>query len=109
MSNGLLGKSMSNANGYVTLYTVPGTAQYASLVINVVNIDPSIVATLRVAVTTSPQAPGTLDHIENGAQVPAAGGIFERTGLVLSAGESVSIWANSSNLAIRDSGLEKAA
>ncbi len=109
MSNGLLGKSMSNANGYVTLYTAPATVQYTSLVVNAVNTDGNNVASIRVAITTSPQTPGLLDHIEYGAQIPAAGGIFERTGLILSAGESIAVWSDNSNLAIRVSGLEKVA
>lgn len=108
MSNGLLGKSMSTANGYVTLYTVPPTAQYSSLVVNVVNTDPANTATIRLALTTSPQLPGLLDHIEYGAQIPANGGIYDRTGLILSPGESVAVWSDNSNLAVRVSGLEKA-
>lgn len=107
MASGLLGKSSTNANNYVTVYTVPATAQYAVVNINCLNVDPSNIAAVRIAATMTPAAPGTADHIEYDAQLPSDGGILERTCFVMSQGESVAIWSNNSNVMIRVYGLEQ--
>jgi len=107
MASGLLGKSSTNAQNYVTVYTVPNTVQFSTVNINCLNIDPANIATVRIAVTLTPSTPGLSDHIEYGAAIPSSGGILERTSLVLSPGESVAVWSDNSNVMIRVYGLEQ--
>jgi hypothetical protein len=107
MSSGLLGKSSTNANNYVTIYTVPNTAQFSTVNINCLNIDPNNIANVRIASTLTPSTPGLSDHIEYNAEIPSNGGILERTSFVMSPGESIAVWSDNSNVMIRVYGLEQ--
>lgn len=105
MANGILGKAMSQANSNVTVYTVPGNAQFATVNINLCN-QAGASATAKIAITTS-ASPAAADYIDNGSIIPASGGILERTCLVLSPGEKVIVETNNSNTSIRVHGLEQ--
>lgn len=107
MANGTLGKSLASANNYVTVYSVPAGVQFSSVQIECLNTDQTNIASVRIAATLQPSSPGLVDHIEYNAQIPAAGGILERTSVVLGPNESIAVWSNNSNVIIRVSGLEQ--
>jgi hypothetical protein len=102
---GTLGKALTTAAAYVTVYTVPMTAEFATITIsgcNGTNGD----ATFRLAITDqASEAPQ--DHLEYGAAIPANGGVYERTCLPVSPGEKVMIWCDRAGVAFRVSGLEQ--
>jgi hypothetical protein len=105
MSNGVLGKSLSQAAANVIAYTAPVGLDFATVSINLCNLGAGDSA-VRVAIGTSPN-PSPQDFVEYGATIPGNGGILERTCMVVSAGENVIVFADSSEIAIRVSGLEK--
>lgn len=104
MANGLLGKAISTANTNVTVYTAPSSAQYATVNVTAVNIG-NTNAKLRLAVTLA-ASPGNADYIEYDAQIPANGGVLERTCLVLSPNEKIIIHSDQATVAVRVNGLE---
>lgn len=105
MSNGVLGKTMSTANTEVTPYTVPVTAEFATVSINLVNKG-TVEAKVKIAIGTSLTA-GAADYIEFGGIIPPNGGILERTCIVCSQNENIIVEADSNDVAIRVYGLEK--
>lgn len=104
--NGTLGKAMSTANQYVTVYTVPASAEYAAININAVNTG-TTAAKLRVAITTQATTPAPEDHIEYGAALPANGGVYVCSCITVSAGDKIMIHSDSALVALRVSGLEQ--
>jgi hypothetical protein len=104
MSNGLLGKAMSQTNTNVTVYTVPNNVQFATININILN--QGVAGTVKVAITTS-ASPAAVDYIDSAAALPADGGVYERTCQILSPGEKVIVEASNSNMSIRVQGLEQ--
>lgn len=104
MANGLLGKSMSTVDSDVTVYTAPASIQYATINIAANNIGPEV-AKLKIAITTS-SAPSNADYIEFDSEIPANGGVLERTCLILSPSEKVIIRCNRATVAVRVNGLE---
>lgn len=106
MSNGVLGKSMSNAGNYVNPYTVPSGISFATININVCNTDANDTK-VRIAISTS-AAPSTADFIEKDVVVPASG-VLERTCILVSPGEKVFVYAENSSCSIRVHGLEQSA
>lgn len=107
MSNGKLGGGLTTTNTATIFYTVPATASYATVSINLVNTNSSADATIKIAVGTS-AAPGLADYIEYGVALPK-NGIYERECLVLSVGEMIVIEGSSNEVAVRIHGLEKPA
>lgn len=107
MANGVLGKTQPPANTFTQLYIVPNTAAFATINISVCNGGAEDAA-VKLAIGTG-ASPGVGDYIENGAVVPAAGGVLERTCLVLSAGEKVFFYSDKATCAVRVYGLEQAA
>jgi hypothetical protein len=105
MSNGVLGKSMSVANTDVVVYTVPVTAEFATVSIQAVNTG-VLDATVRVAIGTSP-TPSIGDYIEYDTIIPANGGGLNITCMLCSTTENVIVRANTNDIAIRVFGLEK--
>lgn len=103
MANGVLGKAMSNDSTPVNVYEVPYEAVFATASINLTNtgVDDAIV---KLAITTA-ATPGLVDYIEHNAVIPA-GGILERTCMVMSPGEKVMIECDKNTVAIRVYGLE---
>lgn len=107
MSNGKLGGGLTTTNTATTFYTVPTTASYATVSINLVNTSSTSDATIKIAVGTS-VTPGLADFIEYGVVLPKSG-IYERECLVLSVGEMIVIEGSNNEVAVRIHGLEKPA
>jgi hypothetical protein len=105
--NGMLGKAMSVANTSIKLYEVPATqVMFSTVTLNALNRGGSD-ATIRVAIGTG-NAPDPADYIEDGGKIPANGGVFSRSCNLLSPGEKYFVEVDSSNVALRLEGLEKA-
>lgn len=86
-------------------YTVPA-AQTASCSVMMCNIGDAS-AKIRLAIVDGAAADlADEDYIEYGTSIPA-GGILERTGLTLSAGETVVAWADKNTIAVRVHGYEE--
>jgi len=107
MANGILGKNMTVAGTNLAIYTVPPTAAFATISISMVNKGPSD-ADIKLAIGTS-ATPDPADYIEFGAVIPANGGGLERTCIVVSPGEIISVESTTANVAVRVYGLEKLA
>lgn len=105
MANGYLGKSMSSNGNNVVVYTAPANADFVTATINLCNLG-AVDSMVRIAVAPG-NTPSPQDYIEYGATIPGNGGILERTCLPVSANERVIVYADSPNIAIRVSGLEK--
>ena len=106
MSNGVLGKTMTVANGQVIAYTVPSAAEFATVSVNLVNTNATTDVAVKVAITTS-ATPSRSDYIDYGTILKAGGGILERTCIVVSPGENVIVESDSGDVAVRVYGLEK--
>lgn len=103
MSNGRLGTSMSAANNFVTVYTVPAGATFATVSIDVLNSgDTNIDVKLYISTSTTPGVGDLIDL----ATLTAHGHLIQSCRL-LSANEKVIVWANSANAVIRVEGLEE--
>lgn len=105
--NGRLGAAQSIANTDVLVYTVPTTAAFATVDINVVNTGDDA-ATVRISVTNGGDATGITvkDIIEPTRSVQAGGGII-RTCSPLSPGEKVWVKASSTLFSIQVRGFEE--
>jgi hypothetical protein len=110
-NNGKLGKALSQANQWVTLYTVPATGVvFATVNISVVNKDGSI-ANSDIVITNASNPANILpeDYIGYQDELLAGGGSVEYLCQLMSPGESVMVRVSNAVSAIRVSGLEKAA
>lgn len=103
--SGKLGSAALVADTTTTVYTVPA-ATVATLNIALVNrgADP---AKVRVAITDAAN-PGDADWVEYDAEIPAAGGVLERTALVAGAGENIIIHSDVGSVSARVHGFEEA-
>ena len=87
-------------------YTVPA-ANTASCSVMMCNIG-DYSAKIRLAIVDGAVAAlAEEDYIEYGVDIPA-GGVLERTGLTLSAGETVVVWADKNTIVVRVHGYEEA-
>jgi hypothetical protein len=107
MSNGLLGKAMSIAGSDVTVYTVPATAEFATVTLFVLNKGTEI-ATVNSYVTKD-ASPADIDLIGYMDELTADGGTVEYSCVVLGPGEKVVVKASSGECVVRVHGLEKLA
>lgn len=111
MASGRLGKALLAAITDTKLYTVPnGTVTTATLTLCNTSAAPVAV---RVAVATA-AAPTPADFIEYDVVLgvvgaPGGSSVIERTGIVLSAGESVVVRAGAAGVAARLHGFEEVA
>ena len=106
MKIGRLGVVKPAASTNTAAYTVPA-ANTASCSVMVCNIG-DYSAKIRLAIVDGAAADiADEDYIEFGVDVPS-GGVLERTGLTLSAGESVVAWADKSTISVRVHGYEEA-
>ena len=105
MSNGLLGKAMSIAGSNVIVYTVPGTVEFATVTVMVVNTGSSIAKVN--SYVTADASPANIDLIGIQDELTPNGGTLEYTCLVLAPGEKVIINADTADCVIRVHGLEK--
>tara|TARA_R110000772_G_scaffold62506_1_gene140460 strand:- start:748 stop:1062 length:315 start_codon:yes stop_codon:yes gene_type:complete len=102
--SGKLGSAALVADTNTTVYTVPANT-VSTLNIALVNRgdDP---AKVRVAITDAAN-PGDADWIEYDAEIPAAGGVLERTALVAGAGEKIIIYSDVGGISARVHGFEE--
>jgi hypothetical protein len=105
MSNGLLGKSMSSNTSNIVLYTVPATAEFATVTVAILNQDTTD-RNFDLIITSG--SPSAVDYIEKTATIPAKG-VYERTCLVLSPGEKIIVYADTNLMSVRVFGLEQPA
>ena len=102
--NGRLGKASLAAAVNTDIYTAPaGTV--ATVNINICNRTAAEV-TARLAIRSGAIADS--DYIEYDAKIPA-NGVIERTGIVMNAGEVVTVRASAVGVSVRVHGFEEAA
>lgn len=108
MASGILGKAFLSSVTPVTVYTVPASAEFATLNINVVNTsqDPEGETKISIAITKA-AVPAMEDYIEYMVVIPELGGIIERTGLILSSLEKVIVSSSMPNVVVRINGIEE--
>ena len=106
MKIGRLGVVKPAESTNTAAYTVPA-ANTASCSVMVCNIG-EYSAKIRLAIVDGSAADiADEDYIEYGVDIPA-GGVLERTGLTLSAGETVVVWADKNTIVVRVHGYEEA-
>ena len=104
MANGILGKSVTTANQFIQLYQAPATVQYVTVHLSAVNTsDTEATVTFSVGLSATP---AQADYIDYTIKIPAKGGTFERTCLLLSANERVMVQADNSSVVASVRGLE---
>lgn len=103
MASGRLGAANLAATTNTTVYTVPD-ATLASISINVCNRDFSAVM-IRLALAAS-GTPADSEWIEYGSALPA-GGVLERTGIVLDAGKKVVAYSSAASVSVVVIGIEE--
>ena len=104
MASGKFGKAALAATADTDIYTVPAET-VATASINLCNRTSAPIA-VRIAVRTG--ALGDSDYIEYDAKVPA-NGVLERTGIVMSAGEVLTVRAAAAGISVRAHGFEESA
>ncbi len=104
MANGRLGSSMSAANNFVKVYTVPAGAAFATVTIDVLNSHADADAQVKLYLSTS-DTPGVGDLVDTA--VLSAGGHLIQSCRLLSAGEKVIVWSDSAAVVVRVEGLEE--
>jgi hypothetical protein len=105
--NGLLGKAVSVANTYVTVYTAPVNAGLDFSTVNVLFCSRDAGdTTARLARTTTGNVPALTDFVLYDVVI-GAGQSLEQTCIIMSPGESIVIYANNANLSTQVSGFEK--
>ena len=106
MAIGYLGKTKLAANMNTAVYSVPA-GKFTTANVAMCNIGDAS-AKIRLAIVDGAAADlADEDYIEYGVDIPA-GGVLERTGLTLSAGETVVAWADKNTIAVRVHGYEEA-
>lgn len=105
--NGVLGKVVTTANQFVPVYTVPATADFATVSIYGCNKG-TVDSKIRIAITTQ-GTPGPADFIEYDPVLAANGGTIERTCMIVDVNETVMVYADSANVVFRVAGLEEPA
>ena len=106
MAIGYLGKTKLAANMNTAVYSVPA-GKFTTANVAMCNIGDAS-AKIRLAIVDGAVAAlAEEDYIEYGVDIPA-GGVLERTGLTLSAGETVVVWADKGSVTVRVHGYEEA-
>lgn len=105
-TNGVLGKVKTIANLNQIVYTVPAKT-VSTATISALNTG-SANATIRIFITTTPEAPDIGDAIEYGAVI-TPGGVIERSCMPVGAGESIIIHSTVTGVSIRVAGFEAVA
>lgn len=106
MKIGRLGVQELAPNTNTAIYTVPeGQTASGSVIMCNIGTDSS---KIRLAIVDGGVAAlANEDYIEYGATIPVCG-ILERTGLLLSAGETVVAWCEKGSVTVRVHGYEEA-
>lgn len=104
MASGRLGVAAPAADTNASVYTVPAT-KLASMAINICNRGTSV-ATVRLAIAAT-DTPAVSEYIEYDVELPANGGVLERTAIIAGAGERVVVRASTANCSVRVHGYEE--
>ena len=106
MAIGYLGKTKLAASTNTAVYSVPA-GKFTTANVAMCNIGDAS-AKIRLAIVDGAAADlADEDYIEYGVDIPS-GGVLERTGLTLSAGETVVAWADKNTIVVRVHGYEEA-
>lgn len=105
MKSGTLGKIALVANVVSGIYTV-ANGNTSVVGISVVNTDPITDAKVRVAITDA-ASPSMGDYIEYDVAINSSGGVLERTGLVLGAGDTIFFVSDINGVVARVYGYEE--
>jgi len=100
--SGLLGKANLAADTNTAIYTVPAD-KIATANINLCNRTDSEI-TARIAVRNGPMTDA--DYLEYDTSIPAHG-VLERSGIVMSAGETIVTYASTAGVSVRVHGFEE--
>jgi hypothetical protein len=103
MATGRLGVQDLAGSTYTTLYTVPAST-FTVATVSFCNRSASTV-TVRLAVAAASGTPGNAEFLEFGAEV-LAGGVLERTGIVMEAGRILTVWASATSVSAVAMGIE---
>ena len=106
MAIGYLGKTKLAESTNTAVYSVPA-GKFTTANVAMCNIGDAS-AKIRLAIVDGAAADlADEDYIEYGVDIPA-GGVLERTGITLSAGETVVAWADKTTVSVRVHGYEEA-
>jgi len=100
--SGLLGKADLEADTHTDIYTVP-TARITTANINLCNRTETPVT---VCIALHDGVLADADYLEYDTSIPAHG-VLERTGLVMSAGETITTCASADGVSVRVYGFEE--
>jgi len=106
MANGLLGNAVAVANGFVTVHTANANTIFTSTTVSLCNISTGDI-TVRLAFAAG-DTPVAKEYILYNVVIKT-GQTLEQSCSLMSPGEKVVVHSSSADLAIRVSGLEKAA
>lgn len=102
MATGLLGQAALAATTYTSVYTVPAST-FTVFSVSVLNRGTST-ASVRVALADS-TTPSNAEFIEYDVTI-GAGGVLERTGIMMNAGKQLVVYASNSNISVSCFGIE---
>lgn len=105
MASGMLGKAALAANTDTVLYTV-GAGKVTTATVSICNTTGASI-TVNLAIGTGSTA-GASDYLVYNLTIPS-GSTYERTGIVLSAGENIIVRSSAAGPAARAHGFEEAA
>jgi hypothetical protein len=105
MATGRLGTADLAATTYTELYEVPSDT-FSVVSVNIVNRGATEI-TCRIALTTTvpPSAPNNAEFIEYDVSI-GGNGVMERTGIVLAAGQIVSVYSSATGVSAVCMGIE---
>ena len=106
MAIGYLGKTKLAESTNTAVYSVPA-GKFTTANVAMCNIGDASVKIRLAIVDGAASDLADEDYIEYGVDIPA-GGVLERTGLTLSAGETVVVWADKNTIVVRVHGYEEA-
>jgi len=92
MATGRLGTANITSTANTTIYTVPAST-FSVVSVSICNRNSSAAATIRVAISSS-ASPAVDEYIEYDTSL-VAGGVVERTGLVMDAGKILVVQVSS--------------
>lgn len=108
MAKGRLAPPVLTSNGsWITVYTVPtdGSVEVANITINLTNLE-STPANLKVAVSVSATIPSDAEIVDL-PELSTKGSTLIRACMLMSSGEKVMVYSDSSRVSVRVEGLEQ--
>lgn len=107
MATGRLGAEDLLATTYTTVYTVP-TDTFTVAAVSICNRNATdINVRIGVTPTAGPSAPGNAEFIEYDVTI-SGNGVLERTGIVMDAGKTISVYSDTANVSAVVFGIETA-